>query len=239
MQVFEAFGIARGDRVALVGGGGKTTLRDLWVREALARGWRVLATTTTKSVPPEGVAAVIDEDPLRRTERAREALERDGAVFVASRAEGSRLAGVDPIWLNLVAADLVVVEADGSRKKPLKAPAPYEPVIPNSCTKVVAVIGAEAIGSRADDALVHRIEIFTAITGLESGDELAPEALARFIESEEGYRKDVPAGAAFIPFINKVSRAQEGAVEALVAALESPRVVWGEAREGRFEAREV
>lgn len=238
MQVFDAFGIVRGARVALVGGGGKTTLRDVWVREARARGWSVLATTTTKSVPPEGVAAVIEEDPLRRTEWAREALGREGAVFVAAHAEGSRFTGVDPIWLKLAAADLVVVEADGSRKKPLKAPSPYEPVIPASSTLVVAVIGAEAIGATADEALVHRLGIFSAVTGLKAGDELPPDALARFIESEEGYRKDVPEGAAFVPFINKVSRARPGAVEALVAALKGPRVVWGEAKEGRFESRE-
>ncbi len=39
--------------------------------------------------------------------------------------------------------DSILVEADGARGKPLKAPAPHEPVLPSRADCVVAVVGAE------------------------------------------------------------------------------------------------
>ena len=44
-------------------------------------------------------------------------------------------------WLALV--DHVLVEADGSRGHPAKAPAPHDPALPAGPTDVVAVIGAD------------------------------------------------------------------------------------------------
>jgi probable selenium-dependent hydroxylase accessory protein YqeC len=238
LTALSAFSIARGDRVALVGGGGKSALRDRLAAEARAAGWRVLLTTTTKTGPPEGVEPIVEEDPLLRAERARAAMDRDGVAFVVARRESeSRLIGVEPVWLELMQADLVVVEADGSRKKPLKAPAPTEPVIPETSTLVVAVVGAEVIGAPLTEARVHRLPLFTSATGLQAGDLLTPEALAKFVVSPRGYRKGVPDRARFVPFVNKVSLARPGAVEALVAALGDVAALWGEARDGAFNRR--
>lgn len=240
-----AFGITRGELVAIVGGGGKTTLRDLLAADAHWRNWRVINTTTTKSAAPEGIAAercVLEADPDRRTAAVCAMLDRERYAFVVSaREHAHRFIGVDPDWLESVRsrADLVVAEADGARKKPLKAPADYEPVIPRSASLVIAVVGAEVIGEPIDETRVHRLPLFSAATGLKAGDRLDPEALASFIESSRGYRKSVPDGARFIPFINKVSRAQTGMLESLLAALGSGRVVWGEARENRFEVRDA
>jgi probable selenium-dependent hydroxylase accessory protein YqeC len=237
----EAFGIERGEMVALVGGGGKTALRDRLAADARARGWRVVVTTTTKTGPPEGIGPqgriIIEEDAARRAEAARAALDRDGYAFVVSAQRGDgRWVGVEPGWPERVrgAVDLVVVEADGSRKKPLKAPAAHEPVIPPSATRVVAVVGAEAIGAPIGPGLVHRMELFLEATGMREGDLLSPAALAAFILSPGGYRKSVPPAARFQVFINKVSLARAGAVEALAAALRPAAAVMGEARERRF-----
>ena len=43
--------------------------------------------------------------------------------------------------------DIILVEADGSRGKPLKAPAPHEPVLPSKAACVVAVVGAKPLDS--------------------------------------------------------------------------------------------
>ena len=42
--------------------------------------------------------------------------------------------------------DLLLVEADGSRRRPLKVPAVHEPVIPSFADMVVGVIGLDCIG---------------------------------------------------------------------------------------------
>ena len=47
MKLYEAFNIARGDVVSLVGAGGKTSTLIALAGELADEGWRVLATTTT------------------------------------------------------------------------------------------------------------------------------------------------------------------------------------------------
>ena len=57
--------------------------------------------------------------------------------------EQDKVQGVPPALLDRIAAhpavDAVIVEADGSRRLPFKAPAPHEPVIPASATIVVPI----------------------------------------------------------------------------------------------------
>ena len=48
MQFRQAFDVARGDVVAFIGAGGKTSLMVSLGYELAEAGWRVLATTTTK-----------------------------------------------------------------------------------------------------------------------------------------------------------------------------------------------
>lgn len=222
-MILDAFGVRRGDVVAIVGGGGKTTLRDALIA---ASPWRTIGTTTTKTGPVAG--ALVSPD------RATLAAAPD-RVFVVSKQEGQRWTGVTPEWLDGVRdlAELVVAEADGARRKPLKAPADHEPVIPPYATLVIAVVGAEAIGAPATDAIVHRL----ALSPFAPGEPISPAALAAHVESPRGYRKGVPPAARFVPFVNKVSRAAPGMVESLTAALRSERVVWGEAQEGIFHVR--
>ena len=51
--------------------------------------------------------------------------------------------------------DNVVVEADGSRRLPFKAPAEFEPVIPSSSTLVISTIGADSLDQVISDCC-HR-----------------------------------------------------------------------------------
>lgn len=55
--------------------------------------------------------------------------------------------GIHPSWIPALAQswDFVLVEADGSRRLPVKAPAVYEPVIPPGTDLVVGVIGLDAL----------------------------------------------------------------------------------------------
>ncbi len=222
-MILDAFGVRRGDLVAIVGGGGKTTLRDALIA---ASPWRTIGTTTTKTGPVDGALISPDRETLKA------AL---GKAFVVSKQEGHRWTGMTPDWIDSVhdLAELVVAEADGARRRPLKAHAGYEPVIPPAATLVIAVVGAEAILALATSDIVHRLPL----SPFEPGKPITPEALAEHIESPAGYLKGVPAAARFVPFVNKVSRAAPGMVESLVARLTSPHVVWGEAQEGVYHVR--
>lgn len=47
-------------------------------------------------------------------------------------------------------ADLVLVEADGSRRLPVKVPGPNEPVVPKNSDMVLSVLGLSALGEPAE-----------------------------------------------------------------------------------------
>ncbi|MCZ7671710.1 MAG: selenium cofactor biosynthesis protein YqeC [Chloroflexi bacterium] len=99
--------------------------------------------------------------------------------------------------------DFVLVEADGSRMRPIKAPAEHEPVIPPDATVVAPVVGLDAL-ERPLSEIAHRPEKieqlllptshFSLLNGM-----LTPEAIARILTHPWGGLKSVPAGARVIP----------------------------------------
>ena len=61
-----------------------------------------------------------------------------------------KLKGIDREFIDKIYQkhlfDYIVVEADGSKRRPIKAPALYEPVLPRETTRVVGLIGLDALG---------------------------------------------------------------------------------------------
>lgn len=156
---------------ALVGGGGKTSTMLALGRELVEAGERVTITTTThiRPVPqpwPEGLSVVgvpVGEGKL-------------GPV-----AQPDSLA-VPGRWL--------LIEADGSRGRPAKAPAPWEPVLTEQTGLVLAVQGLTAVGGRVD-AVCHRPERVCALLGVLPEHLLTPADCARLLLSPEGLYKGV------------------------------------------------
>jgi probable selenium-dependent hydroxylase accessory protein YqeC len=88
--------------------------------------------------------------------------------------------------------------------RPFKAPAAYEPVIPEETTVVVPVVGSDVFGKMLDAEHVHRPELIAALTGAPLGAPITPEMVARVLTHPDGGRKGVPAGARVVVLINKV-----------------------------------
>ena len=152
MLLYEKLSIPRGV-TAVIGSGGKTTLLRTLSRELPGT---VLLATTTHILPFEGVPLVTDggEAAVRR------ALAESRVVCVGTpAAEGKLTAPALPFSVLTRLADYVLVEADGSRRLPLKAHAPHEPVIPPEAKRVLCVVGARGFGRPIREA-VHRPEMF-------------------------------------------------------------------------------
>ncbi len=131
--------------IAVVGGGGKTSLIYRLTDELLDKGKKVIITTTTHM-------AGETELPFARggdTDKVRELLDSEGYVIAAeydektgkytSLAEGKleELKGL---------CDVVLVEADGAKHHSVKVPAEWEPVIPACADIVISVIGLDCLG---------------------------------------------------------------------------------------------
>jgi probable selenium-dependent hydroxylase accessory protein YqeC len=100
-------------------------------------------------------------------------------------------------------AEIVLCEADGSAGRPLKVPAPHEPMVPDASGTVVAVMGLEVLGKRLDSRLVYRTDVFRRITGIERDGVLTSECLKRAFTSPDGLFKGVSPRVRRIAFFNK------------------------------------
>lgn len=211
-----AFDVPRGI-TALVGGGGKTTLMLRLARELAQSGARVIVTTTTHILPPDGMRIVNSATP----EEANALLLRDTPVCFGKPAKEGKLSAPDLSMEALAAcADYVLVEADGAKRLPLKAPAEHEPVIPQGTRLVIAVAGLDGIGRTIGDA-AFRPERYAALCGKAEAEQITARDVARVLTHPDGQRKDVPKGARFSVLLNKADDdARKSAARAIATELE-------------------
>jgi probable selenium-dependent hydroxylase accessory protein YqeC len=174
LKLHEALGIIPGDVVAFVGAGGKSGA-ILNVSNGLQRaGMKVLVAPTTKMMLGEADdigPLVTSEDAGELREKAEKALSGSPAVVAGSgMLSKNRVGGVDPGWIGDLArlVDVVLVEADGARHRPIKGTADHEPALPDAATLVVAVANVQA--ARGSLARVQPTARTAAlITGVEPG----------------------------------------------------------------------
>ncbi len=194
--------------VAVVGGGGKSSL--LFALAECLSGRVVLSTTTRIfAAQMSRAAAVCTTDD----EGWQDELERfAGNLLIVGRVEGERANGVPPDlpakWLERPDIDWVVVEADGSRMLPVKAPAEHEPVVPERTDLLVCVVGIDALAEPIEQG-AHRPERVAESTGLSVSEHLTPEALGALLTSPRGGLKGAPDGARVAVLINKVESSTE------------------------------
>ena len=201
---------------ALIGGGGKTTLMYTLAEELRRRG-TVIVTTSTHIQRPEQYPVLTAADDVAA------ALAEHGAVCVAGEtAEGKLCAPALSFEVLAALADFVLVEADGSRRLPLKAHAPHEPVTPPNARRTVYVVGADGFGHPIRQ-VCHRPERYAALCGAAEDDLVTPAREARVLHAE-GY-------ADGWVFINKVETAEDWRSAEALAALLLGKVLAGSLRE--------
>lgn len=146
---------------AIVGSGGKTSLMEQLAQEGKEHHLRVAVTTTTHIRKPPGYQEVFS-----RMEK--------GTVTIFGKESGEEKISYpgDPCYNEICRqADLILVEADGSRGLPVKYPAEYEPVIPRNTSVILCVCGMSGLGKQAEQ-VCHRWE-------------LAQKALREYLQQEQ------------------------------------------------------
>lgn len=168
--------------VAVIGSGGKSTLLRALGEDAAARGGRVVLATTTHFLPFGGMPLVTSGD-MRELTRA---LDGRGLACVGTPAAddlGRLAAPAMPLEELAGAADLLVVEADGSKRLPLKAHASHEPVVPACADLTACVVGASGFGGLVGER-VHRAALLCERVGCGVYDTATPELVARGMADE-------------------------------------------------------
>ncbi len=213
---------ARPWTVALVGAGGKTTAMFCLARE-LARSRPVWVTATshlaTWQIPladrHQAIAPLPDgSSPTAMTwESAQAWIEStagdSGVTLVTGPLVGDRTQPVPEgflFWLHEKSRTLgipLLIEADGSRRRPLKAPAEHEPPLPNWVDLVMVVAGMSGLGAPLDEDHVFRAQRFAALTGLRLSEPVSAEALTRFLLHPQGGLKNLPEGTRRLALLNQ------------------------------------
>ena len=130
---------------SFVGGGGKSTIIKK-ISEEIKNS--VIITTTTHIYAPKLYYNNVDD--------AKNAIKREHIITVGNNCGNKLEMAIEPYVLESI-ADFILVEADGSRRLPLKVPATNEPVIPRGNKKTVLICGIDALNNRIID-ICHRAE---------------------------------------------------------------------------------
>ena len=209
MDLVSGFRLKNNSRIALVGSGGKTTLMFQLARDYQTR---VILTTTTHLAQDQLLQAD-HRFEINQTEDILALSNQDPAgviMITGPEVEPNRVSGPTPELLLQIRdlADLwscpLLIESDGARKLPLKAPAEHEPAIPDFVDIVITVIGLSGLGQPLSEKWVHRPELFSKLVDLELGVEIHSHHLVKALISEQGGLKNIPAGARRLLMINQI-----------------------------------
>ncbi len=224
LNLAQAFQIGKeGELVAFTGGGGKSSLMIALAQQLPGK---VLLTTTTRmfadqidaacAILPATACTYPDLSLLDDRERPTE------KTIIVGPLQADKVTGI-PLDLpqRLLARpdiDIVLVEADGSKMLPIKAPAAHEPALPLGVNLVVPVVGIDALHQPIKEA-AHRPELVSRLLGKDEGDSLTKVDIATLVSHEEAGLKEVPAKVRVVAVINKVETSAQLADAQRIARL--------------------
>ena len=209
MDLVKTFRLTMNSKVALVGSGGKTTAMFQLARDF---GSRVILTTTThlaldqlEEADKHFTVESVEDLPSENLD-----IKENILMFTGPQVEPNRVKGLDQDILIQLAAlaeqwgSPLLIEADGARLLPIKAPAEHEPPIPDFVDTVIVVIGLSGLGKPLNEKWVHRPELFSELVGLSPGSEISSQHLAAAITSHRGGLKNIPTTARKLLLINQI-----------------------------------
>lgn len=175
--------------IAVVGGGGKTSLIYRLTEELVSCGKKVIVTTTTHM-------AYEPERPFAENGNVRQ-IDQNLTVYgytVAATLDpaAGKIAGLSEKKTEQLKelSDVLLIEADGAKRLPLKIPAEWEPVIPDFADMIIGVIGMDAVEKPLDE-ICHRPERMAEFLGKKMTDLITVEDILDIAVSENGLKKNV------------------------------------------------
>jgi probable selenium-dependent hydroxylase accessory protein YqeC len=210
-----SFGLGERELVSIVGAGGKTTLMYKLAEELYRDGSSVAAATTTRIFAP------LEDEPVtlycgEMTDDLKDAIRgaQGKPPILGSRLlENNKVAGIKADQCNELfnsgALNYLIVEADGARRKPLKAPGESEPVVPLSTTIFVAVIGLSCLDEKLSDETAFRPELVAQAGKINMLDRISRDSLVNLLSAENGLRKGCPPQAQSVVLLNQADTPEQ------------------------------
>lgn len=188
---------------AIVGAGGKTSLIKQYVEKYRAQGLKVFVTTSTHMFIEEDTLLTDDADDIL--------LELEQKKYVmAGIPVGKKMSALSKATYEKVCeyADVVLVEADGSKHMPIKFPNENEPVIYDNVDEIVVVCGLHALGRKVKD-VAHRLELVKKCLNIEDEEIIRANHIQKLVR--EGYI--TPLKQKYPDKVIKISPSHDGSEE--------------------------
>jgi probable selenium-dependent hydroxylase accessory protein YqeC len=219
LELAEALNLKDIGLLSAVGGGGKTSLIFKLARELKTRGKTVLVTTTTKIyLPPSGsdITLILESDCQRALKLIKQRMIseqtsgiEEGKIIVwgkkvipGEKMEGVRTDTADRIYSDGM-FDFILVEADGAKRKPVKAPASHEPQVPRNTTHLLGIVGLDAVGMPLSEDFFHRPELVYKELAYSPHSIIDEELISFLVTWENGLFKNAPINAQKVLVLNK------------------------------------
>ena len=171
-----------------------------------------MTTTTTKILMPskdQSPHVILSDSVDEVLDKSRDLIKNNLHISAASgRTETSveKLKGFDPEVIDEISKAgvfrWILVEADGANRKPLKAPASHEPVIPNSSSWLIGIVGLKCIGKPLNERWVFRHKLYGEITGLKAEEPVSEDSVAIALMHKNGIMKNCPSHTKKVVFLN-------------------------------------
>ncbi|MFL0245788.1 selenium cofactor biosynthesis protein YqeC [Candidatus Clostridium stratigraminis] len=194
--------------ISIVGAGGKSTLMYTLAQE-LRQDYKCLVTTTTKIYLP--YKEQFDYMAIGTEEFNKLKYNPNKGIYVygSSINDENKLIGVNPAELEIDIPNFqyLLIEADGSKRKPIKGWNSTEPVMLSATTNTIGVISIEAIGNKVNKDNVFRVKEFLNITNTSENDTITEANIVSLIFHKYGLFKNSTGEK--ILFINKVENEEQ------------------------------
>lgn len=123
-------------------------------------------------------------------------------------------------------ADNVIVEADGSRGRLMKAPAAHEPSMPPVANVVMPVASLAVVGKTLTTAYVHRAELVAELLKLQPGSLLRLNHVAEVLLADTGGLKNTPDQSRIWPVLTRTDTIDQADLTKIIKRLtKHPRVI--------------
>lgn len=213
MKLLDVLQVKDRELICLVGGGGKTTTMYALAKALNLQERNVAISTTTSIFYPneEEVDKFIVEENIEKLHRMlSQNVSSNKIIGFGSNIKPTRkVSGIEGQEIDEIKKmgffDYLIVEGDGAKGKPIKAPAEHEPVIPSLASIVLVVIGMDGCGVLLNEENVHRPYIISKITGIPLGEVLTSVGIATLVNDSMGLMKGIPSQARTFLLINKVN----------------------------------
>lgn len=188
--------------ITVVGAGGKTsTIFELGNELSNLNKKTIITTTTHMKLDKDFL--LIDED--FNIENLKKILQKNNLIKIGKKESDYKVKSLDEDTLKrcIYISDFLLIEGDGSKRLPLKAPKDNEPVIIQETDLVIGLIGFDSLDKKIEETC-HRPELVSKLLHKNIKENINIFDLVEIIKNKNGLKKNV--NCKYKVIINKVDK---------------------------------